>query len=286
MADEYEVELRDKLTKEDVRKLTAVLNVPHGLAETMEDPVDFVTRIDSWENFNHDDLIVALRGVGRSDLCGTAREVKMYKNFHQRKKTPMGELFDLLRKDIKKDDWKLIARGPGFEPFKGAVESDYDKMLESCIENGTITKDLITFEDRLKNLKRKDLLERLSALRNKFKSMSRDEFAKLFRDWIKNKIEIPETEMWKQFLEQYMVSQYSKVESILGEDEISLKDIYIPLTVLEQKPDFLSVEDESTENELDFLEKFYTTKKGKQRNRKYHKRPLQKIQKKWTLSIS
>ena len=147
-----------------------------------------------------------------------------------------------LLRDVAADDWKLIAHN--------LTESgEPEEILNCCIQEGIIAKDLTVLCKAMSEIERNDLVPKIQNYAALFEGLSEDEFKnKLFSE-----IEFEEEDnhpQWKRKLREYMLLQHRDVSIILDKETVALKSVYTPLTVIDQESERVKPEEETTIKEI------------------------------------
>ena len=148
-------------------------------------------------------------------------------------------------RDIAADDWKLIA-------INITESGDTEEILNCCIQEGIIDKDLTVLCETMSEIERNDLVPKIKNYAALFEGLSEEEF--------KNKLlsekEFEEEDnhpQWMRKLREYMLLQNRDVSVILDKKMVALESVYTPLTVIEQESDRVKPEEETTVKEIEFL---------------------------------
>ena len=160
-------------------------------------------------------------------------------------------LINLLRNEIPKLRWILIYIAIANESIENI---SFEMTLNKLLENGYIQKDLQNLAKILKGIQRNDVINKLKVYIDLFAEMEEGEFESKF----KREVGIQEKEMkqWETNLKQFALIQYGKVQEMLGNERSeNLKDVYVELTILNDRPQRINLKDETTYNEIAMLRK-------------------------------
>ena len=103
-------------------------------------------------------------------------------------------------------------------------------------------------------VKRNDIAEQLRKLEPSFREMSDEEFSENFKKELPS--DDKELQTWDSRLRKFLVTQHKKVEQHLNdEEEVSIESVYVPLTIIKQKPRPVDPQDETTYSEIAFQRK-------------------------------
>ena len=245
-------DLSDELTIGDISKLQIVIQIPDGIYKDVKNGTQFLHAIKFWKRNNPFIFYQALLDA-RPDLVAMACDIPWLcstcEGEYQEEELSIKTLINLLKTEIPKDKWTQIYIGLSQETEENV---GYEITLNKMLEKGFIKKDLITLMLVLKSIKRLDVIEKLKRYQKVFAEMEDEEFESKFRREIN--AQVKEMEEWELKLKQFMKSQFGKVKQIIGSDEtVSLSHVYIDLTILKQKPRAISMEDETTYNEIAYL---------------------------------
>ena len=163
----------------------------------------------------------------------------------------MKTLLSLLRTEITQNEWNIIAMG-----LKSGLQFDgnFESVIIACLEKQWISSDLVNLRNMLIDLNRTDTADKIKGYQIPFIGMSEDEFiSKMKRELSARANEIAQ---WESKLKVFLSMKSSAVTQILGDDEaVSLKSVFVDLTILKQKPRPVKLEDETTYNEIAYLRK-------------------------------
>ena len=251
-------EMANELTADDVAKLCFQLNTPVGVCDKDSDGVNFIFALRKWKEFNPYSFYQALTSMNRPDLIAIAINItwlcvseptEITEQFQEA--LSVKTLLSLLRTEISQKEWKVLAIGL-MDKLQG--RDDFESIITVCIEKQLITSNLIKLGKLLAVINRLDIAGKIKEYQTLFAGMSEDEFiSKMKRELSAQANEIAE---WESKLKLFLSMKSSTVTQILGDDEaVSLKSVFVDLTILKQKPRPVKLEDETTYNEIAYLRK-------------------------------
>ena len=177
------IDLIERLTEKDVRKLQNAIQFPSGLSEECATSEDFLLEIDTWEGYNSKTFFTALSSV-RPDLVYLAEDIPFLKNSslteeldqnRQKMRKFVADLTDELT--IKK--WRVMLKNLKYNTDKNIVHSE---IFAFCLKKYFITKNLDILTKCLKNIKREDLAMKMIDYKVIFSKMSALDFETTFKD--------------------------------------------------------------------------------------------------------
>ena len=245
-------QLSKALTQNDIAKIEVSLAVSSRIIEAIKassNPgIEFLHQLKKWDEFNPVEFMHVIEEMNNRELLSLARKipwlnVSAIQQDASEKKT--AHTFINLLRDIAADDWKLIA-------INITESGDTEEILNCCIQEGLIAKDLTVLCKAMSEIERNDLVPKIQKYAALFEGLSEEEF--------KNKL-VSETEFeeednhpqWMRKLREYMLLQHRDVSVILDKETVALKSVYTPLTVIEQESDRVKPEEETTIKEIEFL---------------------------------
>ena len=251
-------ELATEITSDDVAKLRFYMKVPSGVCDKDSDIVRFLFSLQTWKEFNPYLFYQALTSMNRPDLIAIAINItwlsvseptELTEQFEE--PLSMKTLLSLLRTEITQNEWNIIAMG-----LKSGLQFDgnFESIIIACLEKQLISSDLVNLRNMLIDLNRTDTADKIKDYQILFIGMSEDEFiSKMKRELSAQANEIAQ---WESKLKVFLSMKSSTVTQILGDDEaVSLKSVFVDLTILKQKPRPVKLEDETTYNEIAYLRK-------------------------------
>ena len=246
-------DLSDELTIGDISKLQIVIQIPDGIYKDVKNGTQFLHAIKFWKRNNPFIFYQALLDA-RPDLVAMACDIPWLcstcEGEYQEEELSIKTLINLLKTEIPKDKWTQIYIGLAQETEENV---GYEITLNKMLEKGFIKKNLITLILVLKSIKRLDVIEKLKAYRKVFAEMEDEEFESKFKREIN--AQVKEMIEWELKLKQFMKSQFGKVKQMIGKDKpVSLAEVYVDLTILKEEPREINMEDETTYNEIAYLQ--------------------------------
>ena len=245
-------QLSKALTQDDIAKLQVSLSVPTRIIESVKVSSNpgskSLTQLKKWDEFNPVEFMQVIEEMNNRELLSLAKKipwlnVSAIQQDAPKKKT--AHTFINLLRDIAADDWNIIAMN--------LTDSDKkEEILNCCIQEGIIAKDLTVLCEVMCEIERNDLVPKIQNYAALFEGLSEEEF--------KNKL-LSETEFeeeenhpqWMRKLREYMLLQHRDVSVILDKETVALKSVYTPLTVIEQESERVKPEEETTIKEIEFL---------------------------------
>ena len=251
-------ELATELTSDDVAKLRLYMKFPSGVCDKDSDVVRFLFSLQTWREFNPYLFYQTLTSMNRTDLIAIAINITWLcvsepTEITEQFKEPlsMKTLLSMLRTEITQKEWNIIAMG-----LKSGLQFDenFESIIIACLEKQLICSDLVNLRNILIDLNRTDTADKIKYYQTLFIGMSEDEFiSKMKRELSAQAKEIAQ---WESKLKVFLSMKSSTVTQILGDDEaVSLKSVFVDLTILKQKPRPVKLEDETTYNEIAYLRK-------------------------------
>ena len=247
-------QLSKALTLDDIAKIQLSLAVPMRIIEAVETSRDpgskLILQLKKWDKFNPVEFMHVIKGMNNRELLSLAKKipwlnVSAMQQFATEKRTT--HTFINLLRDIAVDDWGIIAHT--------ITESDNtEEILNCCIQEGIITKDLAFLCDAMVEVERCDLVPKIQNYAAVFVGLSEEEF----KNKLLSEIEFEEEDnhpQWKRKLRQYMLLQNKDVSVILDKETVAFESVYTPLTVVNQRPDRIKPEEETTVKVIEFLRK-------------------------------
>ena len=249
-------DLSEELRKEEIVQLRNVLGIPEALSENVQEGTQFLLSLNRWSGHNPFHFYEAIMDV-RPELASIACDIPWLcvsspNEFEYKiEELSIKTLIDLLKTEIKTNDWQLIYMSVSKE---AGEQVGFEVALRKLLEKKQIKNDLSQLSHILESIKRNDVVEKLKSYKNVFSGMEEGEFVSKFMKEIG--IQTKEQHQWEDKLKEFMHIQHKKVKQMIGSDEIvSLEHVYVDLTILKQKPREINLKDESTYNEIAFLRK-------------------------------
>ena len=255
---EHIFELAKELTANDIAQLRFQMKVPMGICDKDSDEVSFLLALRNWKEFNPYLFYQALTSMNRPDLIAIASNITWLcvsepTEITEQFKEPlsMKTLLSLLRNEISKKEWKIIAISI-MDSLE--IKEDFESIITACLENQIITNDLVNLQIMLTRIQRLDLVDKIRDYKTLFIGISEEEFnAKIKRELSAQTKEIAQ---WELSLKHYIEIQNRKVKQMLGKDEaVNLADVYVELTIIREAPRPINYKDETTYNEIAYLRK-------------------------------
>ena len=255
---EHMSELAKELSANDIAQLRFQMKVPMGICDKDSDEVSFLLALRNWKEFNPYSFYQALTSMNRPDLAAIAINItwlcvseptEITEQFEE--PLSMKTLLSLLRNEISKKEWKIIAINL-MDSLE--IKEDFESIITACLENQIITNDLLSLQSMLTKIQRLDLVDRIREYKTLFIGMSEEEFnAKIKRELSAQAKEIAQ---WELSLKHYIEIQNKDVKQMLGKDKsVSLAYVYVDLTIVKEEPREINLEDETTYNEIEYLSK-------------------------------
>ena len=253
-------QLSKALTQNDIENIQVSLAVPSRIIESVKassNPgIEFLLQLKKWDNFNPVEFMHVIEEMNNRELLSLTRKipwlnVSVIQQVTTEKKT--AHSFVNLLRDIAEDDWKLIA-------MNLTESGDTEQILNCCIQEGIIAKNLTVLCEAMSEIERNDLVPKIQNYAALFEGLSEEEF----KNKLLSEIEFEEEDnhpQWKRKLREYMLLQNRDVSVILDKETVALESVYTPLTVIEQESDRVKPEEETTIREIEFLRKMTEDKR-------------------------
>ena len=215
---EHMSELAKELSANDIAQLRFQMKVPMGICDKDSDEVSFLLALRNWEEFNPYSFHQALTSMNRHDLVAIAINItwlcvseptEITEQFEE--PLSMKTLLSLLRNEISKKEWKIIAINL-MDSLE--IKEDFESIITACLENQIITNDLVSLQSMLTKIQRLDLVGKIREYKTLFIGMSEEEFnAKIKRELSAQAVEIAQ---WELSLKKYLEVQNKDVKQMLG----------------------------------------------------------------------
>ena len=237
-----------------------MLAVPSRIIEAVKasrNPgIELIHQLKKWDEFNPVEFMHVIEEMNNRELITLAKKilwlnVSATQQVTTEKKT--AHSFINLLRDVSPDDWKLIA-------IDFTESGDTKEILNCCIQDGIIAKDLTILCKAMSEIERNDLVPKIQNYAALFECLSEEEF----KNKLLSEIEFEEEDnhpQWKRKLREYMLLQHRDVSVILDKETVALESVYTPLTVIEQESDRVKPEEETTTKEIEFLRKMTQDKR-------------------------
>ena len=160
------------------------IDLPAGLSEKWKKPEDFILNLDTWEDYDPDFFLKALKLVNPF-LAALAKEIP----YLTAQPTVIKET-DEIRRDIRKfvatlrdeittREWKIILK-----PYEYKIEEalDFKTVSKFCIQSGIVQRNFKVLLKNLEKLKRNDLAVKILNYRIKFSLLTEDQFFNYFKE--------------------------------------------------------------------------------------------------------
>ena len=247
-------QLSRALTREDIVKIEISLAIPNQIIEKVkhsdEPGSKLLTLLKKWDEFNPVKFIQVIEEMNNRELLSLARKIpwlnpSVPKQVTIEKKTT--HTFIELLRDVSSCDWEIIA-------LNITTSDNTEEILNNCIQEGIITKDLSVLCKAMTEIERVDLVPKIKNYSSMFEGLSEEEFKTKLLSEIEYEGEDNHSQ-WMRKLREYMLLQHRDVSVILDKEMVALKSVYTPLTVIKQKTDRVKPEEETSVNEIEFLRK-------------------------------
>ena len=249
-------ELSTDLTTADIKQIQIVIAMPEGMCEDTKHGINFLNAMRGWKQLNPYLFYLALGDI-RPDLIAVACRIPWLcvsdpsEYEAQEKELSIKTLVELLKSELTTTQWLMIYIAVTNE---SGINVGFEVTLTKMLEKGLINKNLVNLQAILKGIQREDMVCKLREYQRVFVRMEDGEFEAKFRNELGTQAK--ELEHWKKNLKEFSLLQYGTIQQMIGEDElVSLKQVYIELTILRQKPRAINLEDETTYNEIAYLRK-------------------------------
>ena len=239
--------LRERLSAEDIVRLTNFLMVPSGLCED-KDPIKFLRKISKWSGFNSSKFLIGLRVI-QPTLVESAKQIPWLSTRSEKKeqnKTDMSHFVEIIRDGLTVQNWSDILLSHDIDLEEG---TDRSEILRICFHHEIISTNLSSFIGQVRTIKRNDIANHLISYRELFAKMDSEYFV---NEFLRTLTENPKViEMWRNQLSEFTSDVFDKIEPILGSSQtLQLEEIYTPLTIVKYDPQ-IQKEQESGKTEID-----------------------------------
>ena len=243
--------LSDALSRYDIHQLHDYLSVPDGVCDPESDGILFLTSLIRWNEFDPFIFQQSLLAI-RPDLVDVALDISWLcvdvPGLHSDEPLTVKSLVQLLQWGISIRNLRIIQATYDSE----MSEVTFDNTIKLLLDRNIIRKDLKELSLLLTDIELNAVVEKLASYREAFQNMCDHEFVSKFKKELarlgKQIIE------WEHCLKEFLETQFRNVQQMLDNDEaVSLKKVYVDLTILKQKPRPVSYEDETTYNEIAYL---------------------------------
>ena len=217
---------------------------------------ELIHQLKKWENFNSVKFMHVIEEMNNRELLSLAKKipwlnVSAIQQDAPEKKT--AHTFINLLRDVSVNDWKLIA-------INFTESGNTEQILNYCIQDGIIAKDLTILCEAMSEIERNDLVPKIQNYAALFEGLSEEEFKNKFLSETEHEEEDNHPQ-WMRKLSEYMLLQHRDVSVILDKETVALDSVYTPLTVIDQESDKVKPEEETTVKEIEFLRKMTEDKR-------------------------
>ena len=252
------MDVGDQLTQDNVQRLTSLLNIPPGLSQNISSGTKLLSVLKNWDKHSPYLFDQGLQAIGRPDLSETARQYPWLASeqklegtvSHQEDETPVKSFLRLLKSELADIDWTRISL------IVSGIEDcmSFTSKMRILVKEGYISNHLTELIQLMTEIKRNDVEEEVMKYRTAFTDNSNEIFINL----LENEIRALEKEIlkWEDSVRKFMEVNNRNVKQMFEDDEpVNLESIYVPLTIIKQKPRPVNMEDETTYNEIAYIRK-------------------------------
>ena len=248
------IELGKQLSPPDVQKLVNLLNIPSGYSEKITSGMNLLGTLKKWGEHNPNVFYQGLEAIGRSDLLEKAKQYPWLasefpvKHVSHENEFSVKSLVKVLKNELSEEDWHgiyLVNENIDFS-------MTFDAKLKSLLEEGYIASDLAQLTNLMSIIKRNDVAISVQQHENVFLQIPNfvDNCEKYLDSLGKD------ITRWRLSMRKYLELQNRKVQQMLDdEEEVDLESVFVPLTIIKEKPRLVNPEDETTYNEIEFMRK-------------------------------
>ena len=245
-------QLSNALTQNDIDKIHVILPIPTRIIEIVkasnEPGIELIHQLKKWEEFNPVEFMRTIELLNNRELLSLARKIpwlnaSAIQQVAAEKKT--AHTFINVLRDIAVNDWRTIA-------YDITTSQNTEEILNCCIQEGIVTKDLTMLCDVMTEIDRHDLVPKIQKYASVFEGLSEEEFKTKLLSEVEYEGEDNHSQ-WVRKLREYMLLQNREVIVILDKEMVALKSVYTPLTVIKQETDRVKPEEETTVKEIEFL---------------------------------
>ena len=244
---EYVTQFATRLTADDVTKFISYLNPPALTFHGVLDGITFISTFQDWPEHNSEEFFRALNSI-RPDLVQTASKIQWLTSASAETQSPIKVLARILRTEIDKPQWLIIGT------ILPAVRKSplVEDKIRALVAAGYINKDLISLCDLMEDVQRHDVANKIRNLHPSFAHYSNSFFLTRFRKALEKQVK--ELEAWERNLKQHIAKQNNKVKQMLEDSKsVDLESVFVPLTIINEEPRHVDLEDETTYNEIEYL---------------------------------
>ena len=250
-------ELSRELTAIDCIRIRNVIGLPEGLSEEAKEGFLFLIAFKQWRGHRPDRFYTILRDI-HPELITIACKIPWLcvsshsdVEYEEEEEISIKSLIDLLKTEITKGQWVAIYMVVAGETN---VNIGFQETLEMLLDKGLIHSDLTQLSQIMEVIQRNDIVEKLKVFQRAFNRMEEGEFESKFKREVNNQAK--ELAQWEENLKEFAFIQHGTIQQMLGEYQmVSLKKVYIDLTILKEKPRAINFKDETTYNEIAYLRK-------------------------------
>ena len=250
-------ELSRELTAIDCIRIRNAIGLPEGLSEEAKQGFLFLIAFKQWRGHRPDRFYTILRDI-HPELITIACKIPWLcvsshsdVEYEEEEKISIKSLIELLKTEITKGQWIAIYMVVAGETN---VNIGFQETLEMLLAKGLIHSDLTQLSQIMQVIERNDIVDKLKEFQRAFNRMEEGEFESKFKREVNNQAR--EMAQWEENLKEFALIQHGTIQQMLGEDHtVSLKKVYIDLTILKEKPRAINMKDETTYNEIAYLRK-------------------------------
>ena len=166
---------------------------------------------------------------------------------HQKARESVKKLIIELKSEIFTELWKTILTKYAYK-FRENI--DFYNVFKFCLKRDIITKDLKNLKSNLQIIGKSDLIKNFNEYESTFSEITDAQFLEFFNLAIIDRSQ----PKWKAELQRHIQFKNSKVQVIFGSSQtVHFKNIYTPLTIIEQEFYKKVLEYQDTEYEVELL---------------------------------
>ena len=252
------IELGEQLTIHDVNKLINYLNIPAALCETVSNGMEFLLTVKEWEEHDPYRFYQGLKSIGRADLAVKSTQYYWLSSDHPvelkgdslPKELSIKTLVNTLKNEISFNDWvRLSLIVNGLKPTM-----TFEQKMKTLVKEGHITSDLKKLCQLVSVIKRSDIEIELIQYREVLCTLQNPVFVSKFEKEV-DKIQM-EIAKWSELLRKFIETQNRQVkESFDNEYTVEIEKVYTRLTIIEEEPSEVKLEDETTYTDIELMRK-------------------------------
>ena len=245
------IEISDQLSSDNVQKLTPLLEIPAAFADKVTDGTTLLSTLQDWGEHDPSLFYDGMKAIGRYDLLEIAQKYPWLasgSSIEREKEISVQSLISVLQNELTDKDWHRIKL---LSPTIN-VSLPFDAKLELLLQNQYITTDLTPLAKLLSTIKREDVANIVQKHQQFF-----TENPSLVSDFAKHLYVVEKyIAKWNVSLMKYLELQNKEVQQMLDDEEkVDLESVFVPLTIIKEKPRLVNAEDETTYNEIEFMRK-------------------------------